>query len=103
MGYEPYSGNGVHSVRVGPEQATGYGAVKNLSATHWTSIDGPKPTYRTDQLQLLPGERTVTLRVYVDHWFCEAYWQGGRVAMTVITPASEKAAIAAKAVNGDVH
>ena len=42
----------------------------------------------TDVLQLLPDDKTIELILYVDNTFTEAFWQGGRVAMTVVTPTS---------------
>eukprot|EP00937_MAST-01D_sp_MAST-1D-sp2_P003400 g3400.t1 len=40
------------------------------------------------RLRLSPSDATLELRVFVDNVFSEAYWQGGRVAMTVPTPAN---------------
>jgi hypothetical protein len=37
----------------------------------------------TDTLRLLPSEKSVELRVFSDHSFIEAFFQRGRVAMTV--------------------
>ena len=37
----------------------------------------------TDTLRLLSSEKTVDLRVFADHSFLEAFFQRGRVAMTV--------------------
>ena len=42
----------------------------------------------TDTLSLLPADTTIELILYIDNTFTEAYWMGGRVAMTVVTPAS---------------
>lgn len=42
----------------------------------------------TDMLRLLPQDKTLELTLYVDNTFTEAYWMGGRVAMTIITPTS---------------
>ena len=42
----------------------------------------------TDVLQLLPADKTIELTLYVDNTFTEAFWQGGRVAMTTVTPSS---------------
>ena len=39
-------------------------------------------------LSLLPGDKTIDLALYVDNTFTEAYWMGGRVAMTVDTETS---------------
>ena len=39
----------------------------------------------TDMLRLLPSEKSVELRVFSDHSFIEAFFQRGRVAMTVPT------------------
>merc|ERR1711871_52904 len=63
---------------------------------------GPAPSTGTmDTLKLSPNDKTLTLRVYVDNTFSEAYWMGGRVAMTVVTPtAAGKNAIAAVAQGG---
>ena len=36
-----------------------------------------------DKLRLLPGEKEVEIRVFADHTFLEAYFQQGRIAMTV--------------------
>ena len=46
-----------------------------------------------------PNDKSLTIRVYVDNTFSEAYWMGGRVAMTLTTP-DEGGAIAAVAQNG---
>lgn len=62
----------------------------NLSASVYTvpvGIDySPKPNNdhgaTGDTLQLLPNERTLTLRVFTDRTLVEAYFQGGRVALT---------------------
>eukprot|EP01062_Namystynia_karyoxenos_P050279 TRINITY_DN3900_c0_g2_i1.p1 TRINITY_DN3900_c0_g2~~TRINITY_DN3900_c0_g2_i1.p1 ORF type:complete len:571 (+),score=184.07 TRINITY_DN3900_c0_g2_i1:79-1713(+) len=45
-----------------------------------------------DTLRLIPGERELSLRLYVDWTFTEVYWQGGRVASTVVTPGTPDAA-----------
>ena len=45
----------------------------------------PPPKGSVDVLRLLPSDTTITLAVYVDGTFAEAYWQDGRVAMTVNT------------------
>jgi len=42
----------------------------------------------TDVLNLLPGDKTLDLVLYVDNTFTEVYWMGGRVAMTIVTPSS---------------
>ena len=42
----------------------------------------------TDTLRLLPGDTTIDLALYVDNTFTEAFWMGGRVAMTVVTKTS---------------
>lgn len=44
-----------------------------------------------DTLVLLGSDDSITLHAYVDNTFLEAYWQGGRVAMTAnidVTPAA---------------
>eukprot|EP00936_MAST-01D_sp_MAST-1D-sp1_P000747 g747.t1 len=57
------------------------------------------PAAKTDTLKLSPNDKSLTIRVYVDNTFSEAYWMGGRVAMTLTTP-DEGGAIAAVAQNG---
>jgi hypothetical protein len=42
----------------------------------------------TDTLKLLPTDTTLDLILYIDNTFTEAFWMGGRVAMTVVTPTS---------------
>lgn len=46
-----------------------------------------------DTLQLLDSDETIDVHIYVDNTFAEVYFQGGRVAMTVNTPASDDADI----------
>ena len=48
----------------------------------------------TDTLRLDESDNSISLRVYVDNVFAEAFWQGGRVAMTVKTPPTVEAAMA---------
>eukprot|EP01052_Picozoa_sp_SAG31_P007003 SAG31_NODE_329_length_17643_cov_10.377793_8_plen_407_part_00 len=45
----------------------------------------------SDTLRLLPSERYVELRMFVDHTVAEAYFQGGRVAMTSATALDDTA------------
>merc|ERR1712093_933245 len=40
-----------------------------------------------DTMKLLDSDKTIDMRLYVDNTFAEVYFQGGRVAMTVDTPA----------------
>ena len=47
-----------------------------------------------DTLRLLPTDKVLELRLLVDHAIVEAYWQGGRVAMTVPAPLTESTRIA---------
>ena len=42
----------------------------------------------TAVLRLLPDDTTIDLTIYVDNTFAEAFWMGGRVAMTVVTKTS---------------
>lgn len=42
----------------------------------------------TDTLSLLPEDKTIDLTLYVDNTFTEAFWMGGRVAMTIVTGSS---------------
>merc|ERR1712151_1401773 len=44
-----------------------------------------------DTLNLLESDESIDVRLYVDNTFTEVYFQGGRVAMTVNTPASDDA------------
>ena len=44
---------------------------------------------RTDELQLLPEDTEITIRVFTDRTLVEAYWMDGRVAMTSATKSSE--------------
>merc|ERR1712039_1058462 len=44
-----------------------------------------------DTLKLSPNDKTIEMRLFVDNTFTEAYWMGGRVAMTIVTPATEEA------------
>jgi len=76
------AGAAPHSVTVGTEQL----GPKGLSK--------PPPPPARDKLRLSPRDRSISLRVYVDNTFSEAYWQGGRVAMTWLTPATREAAAA---------
>jgi len=46
-----------------------------------------------DTLQLLDSDKSIDMRIFVDNTFAEVYFQGGRVAMTVNTPASDDADI----------
>jgi beta-fructofuranosidase len=64
---------GVHIVSVGAE---------SVGATDGGTVD---------TLKISPNDRSITLRVYVDNTFCEAYWQHGRVAMTITTAATTEA------------
>ena len=41
-----------------------------------------------DTLQLLPSDKAITLRVFVDRIMIEAFWMDGRVALTYVTPSS---------------
>jgi sucrose-6-phosphate hydrolase SacC (GH32 family) len=46
---------------------------------------------KSDTLKLLDADKTIHMRLYIDNTFAEVYYQGGRVAMTVNTPASDDA------------
>ena len=48
----------------------------------------------TETLQLAASERFVSLRLFVDQTFAEAYWQRGRVVQTVSVPGSQVASAA---------
>jgi hypothetical protein len=60
----------------------------------------PAPHGLTDTLKLSPSDSTLTIRVYVDNTFSEAFWMGGRVAMTVDTPATANCSVALAAAGG---
>lgn len=64
--YVPPSGKGVSEVKVGSGNAV-------------------------DTLKLSPNDKTLDMRLFVDNTFTEAYWMGGRVAMTIPTRATEEA------------
>merc|ERR1712151_1002798 len=42
-----------------------------------------------DTLNLLESDESIDVRLYVDNTFTEVYFQGGRVAMTINTPATD--------------
>jgi len=46
-----------------------------------------------DTLKLLDSDLSIDIRIYIDNLFAEVYFQGGRVAMTVNTPATDDAGI----------
>jgi len=60
-----------------------------------SAADGVTGDEVTDALKLSPSDTSLTIRVYVDHTFSEAYWMGGRVAMTISTPSTSEAGMAA--------
>jgi len=76
-----------HTVTVGAVDMSAKGAVTQLGG-------GTSTGAVTDALKLSPNDKTLTIRVYVDATFSEAYWQGGRVAMTVDTPATTESNMA---------
>lgn len=51
----------------------------------------------SDQLKLSPSDTTIDMRLFVDNTFTEAYWMGGRVAMTTTTRASKAAGMSVSA------
>ena len=51
----------------------------------------------SDELPLLPDDKELILRVFLDGTVAEAYWMGGRVAMTVDTKPTDAVSIAASA------
>merc|ERR1711957_983239 len=53
-----------------------------------TSATGTEFFIDYDTLRLLPEDKTIDLTLYVDNTFTEAFWMGGRVAMTVVTKSS---------------
>merc|ERR1711990_767684 len=48
----------------------------------------------SSSLNLTRAESTVSLRIFIDQTFAEAYWQDGRVAMTVSVAPSAVASVA---------
>eukprot|EP00937_MAST-01D_sp_MAST-1D-sp2_P004367 g4367.t1 len=68
------------------DAATGAGAP-------WTVKVGFGGT--TDDLPLLPDDKDITLRIFLDGTVAEAYWMGGRVAMTVDAAAAIAARVSA--------
>ena len=77
--YTPATTDGIHTVTVGAEAVGG--------------SDGGTQ----DKLKLSPNDKEIKIRVYVDNTFSECYWQHGRVAMTITTPATPQAAMAVTA------
>lgn len=67
---------------------------------------GWRPSYTGvfDTLRLSPADKMLGLRVYVDNTLAEAFFQGGRVAMTreLLTPEKEAAASVAASVDVQV-
>ena len=49
----------------------------------------------SDSLLLLPDDKQLTLRLFLDGTVAEAYWMGGRVAMTVDTARATNATVSA--------
>eukprot|EP00911_Craspedida_sp_UC1_P000571 UC1_evm3s438 len=45
----------------------------------------------SDTLRLSPSDKSLTIRVYVDNTFSEAFFQGGRVALSITTNPTEEA------------
>ena len=49
---------------------------------------------RGGKLRMLPGETTIDVRVYLDHTFLEAFFQGGRLAITEAVALHDASALA---------
>lgn len=75
--YVPPSGDGISEVTVGSGKTT-------------------------DTLRLSPNDKTIDMRLYVDNTFTEAYWMNGRVAMTIVTKATEEANVLVGVSKGEV-
>jgi len=60
---------------------------KDGSSVSTVTVGGPS---KTDKLKLLASDKSIDIRLYVDITFTEAYWMGGRVAMTATTPQTQK-------------
>jgi hypothetical protein len=56
----------------------------------------------SDKLKLSPSDKTIDMRLFVDNTFTEAYWMGGRVAMTTTTKASQAAGMSVSADKGGI-
>lgn len=63
--------------------------VKNPKDPKW-----PKNSGTVDTLRMSPNDKTITIRAYVDNTFTEAFWQNGRVAMTITTGATKESLMA---------
>jgi len=63
--------------------------VKNPDDPHWPTALGT-----TDTLRMSPNDKTITIRVYNDITFSEAFWQNGRVAMTKVNAATTESLMA---------
>jgi len=65
--------------------------VKNPDDPKW-----PNGTHggTSDTLKMSPNDKSITIHVYVDNIFSEAYWQNGCVAMTITTGATDEASMA---------
>jgi len=100
----PYQAGNQSEVRVSFQRPTSAARLSvNVMADTATSATGTeffidyKPSASTvqvgsggshDTLRLLPEDKTIDLTLYVDNTFTEAFWMGGRVAMTIVTKSS---------------
>ncbi len=86
------------------------GGVMNTAQTMWRPPQ-PAPHHtsgvlepskllggKTDELLVSPSDTNLTIRVYVDQQMSEAFWQGGRVAMTRQSAPTAQAGMAVHAI-----
>jgi len=69
--------------------------VGSMPMVDFTGMWETQPLLRavSDTLKLARSDRTLSLRLYVDNTFTEAYFQGGRVVITMATPAVPEASV----------
>lgn len=84
-----------------PNCGANKGSSLSCTIEYTPPTDTSKPFYEvpvqcgghTDTLRLTPGEKTVELRVYSDWTITEAYFQQGRVAMTISQATADDATV----------
>merc|ERR1711957_936111 len=85
----PYQAGNQSEVRVSFQRPTSAARLSvNVMADTATSATGTEFFIDYDTLRLLPEDKTIDLTLYVDNTFTEAFWMGGRVAMTIVTKSS---------------
>ena len=90
---------------LGPGRCSKLTSVRNTAHTMWTppavsegatsGVLAPSTLLggRTDTLRLSPRDRTLSLRIFVDHGITEAFWQRGRVVTTRRADTSAEAGV----------